>query len=102
MAITVNIPYRDKDLWIGRIDQRIAEADAESQKLFESNLDAFNSQHWLVRWFFGPAPTLNLIKRQALNGVFLLKTLRNMLDTTGWETMNIDGWVFRWLKGCQD
>jgi hypothetical protein len=100
--ITVNIPYRDRELWIRRIEQRISEADAEAERLYKSNLDAFNNQHWLVKWFFGPAPTMSMAKRQALNGVGTLKMIKDMLQTTGWETMSIDGWVFRWLKGCDD
>ena len=100
--ITVNIPFEDRNLWIKRIDQRIQEADGASQKLFRSHLEAYNAQVWLVRWFLGPAPTLDMAQRQALNGVLTLKILKDMLQTSGWKTMNIDGWIFRWLKGYEE
>ncbi len=100
--ITINIPFCDRNIWIKRIDQRIAESDGKALAFYDSELKRYNEYSWWVRWFILKPPSRDWTMRDSLSGISTLKILKDMLETSGWETMSIDGWIFKWLKGCDE
>jgi len=97
--ITVSLYKADKDMWIERIDQRIAESEIKTLARFQRYLDDYNNSSWIWRWMVVQKPTLDMAKRQAMNGLSTLRSLKEILQMNGWETVHIEDWVFRWLHG---
>lgn len=100
--VKVQIPFADRAIWIKRIDQRTLEAPGEALRLYDSELKRFNEMHWAVRWFIFKPPTRGWAIDRAYQNIGTLTLLKEMLETTGWETMSVDGWIFRWLSGAND
>lgn len=96
--IIVTVPFKDRELWIQRIDKRVAGSNAKAQQYHDRNLADYNSYGWAARTFLFNKPIFDTALRDALSGIGTIKQLKAILQRNGWETASMEGWIFEWLQ----
>lgn len=98
MDIVVTIPFKDRELWIERIDKHIERSDERTAIYHQKRIESYESQNWFVRFVIGKPETMEQAKREFMSGIWNMKRLKETLQATGWETLSIDSWRFKMLQ----